>query len=73
MIKVNSEAVNKGNSLHIWTVAANMSNKQLRTANKMWSPVKGLGGGLTNHHHKNLPCYEMIQRALGLENKWFGI
>ena len=45
----------------IWRVAANILNKQSRTADKGWS--SSLGGGvlgevLTTPHRKNWLCYE---------------
>jgi hypothetical protein len=39
-----------GEGLQIWRVAANILNKQSRTADKGWSP--SLGVGLTTHHCK---------------------
>jgi hypothetical protein len=41
-----------GDGLQIWMVAANILNKQLRTAGKGWSSILGLGEGLTPPHHK---------------------
>jgi hypothetical protein len=37
-----------GDSLNIWRVAANILNKQLRTADKWWSSSVGVGRGATN-------------------------
>jgi hypothetical protein len=37
-----------GNGLQIWRVAANILNKQSRTADKGWSSRLGLGVGLTS-------------------------
>jgi hypothetical protein len=38
--------------LQIWTVAANILNMQLQTANKDCPPAWGLGGRLILPHHK---------------------
>ena len=47
----------------IWRVAANILNKQPRTADKRWS--SSFGGGelvdvLTTPYRKNVSCYEMF-------------
>jgi hypothetical protein len=47
-----------GNCLQIRRVAANISNKQSRTADRGWSSSLGIGLGLTTPHHKLLICYE---------------
>jgi len=48
----------------IWRVAANILNKQSRTADKEWSSsLGGLGELLTTPHRKNVSCYEMFTRA----------
>jgi hypothetical protein len=53
-----------GNGLQIWRVAANIFNKQSRTADKRWSSnFSGLGVGLTTPHRKKLSCYENSQEA----------
>jgi hypothetical protein len=41
-----------GDPLHIWRVAANILNKQLRTVDKGGTPAWGLGVRLTTPHHK---------------------
>ena len=48
----------------IWRVAANILNKQSRTANKGRSSAWGLSEVLTTLHHRNWPCYEMDTIAL---------
>ena len=40
----------------IWRVAANILNKQLRTADKWWFSRLGLGEVLTTPQRKNWPC-----------------
>jgi hypothetical protein len=37
--------------LHIWGVAANILNKQSRTADNGWSSILGVGRGLTTLSH----------------------
>jgi hypothetical protein len=41
-----------GDALQFWRVAANILNKQSRTADKGWSSSLGLGVGLTTPHRK---------------------
>jgi len=38
-------AADGGDGLQIWKIAANVINKQSRTANKEWSPSLGVGHG----------------------------
>jgi hypothetical protein len=38
----------------LWRVAANILNKQSRTATRGGPPVLGLGEVLTNPHHKKI-------------------
>lgn len=42
----------RGDVLHIWRVAANILNKQSRTADNGWPSSWGLGEGLITHHRK---------------------
>jgi hypothetical protein len=42
------QVVDGGDSLQFWRVAANILNKQLRTANKGWSFSLGVGRGANN-------------------------
>jgi len=44
----------------IWRIAANVLNKQSRTADKGGLPGWGLGEVLTTSHRKNTTCYEMF-------------
>ena len=46
------------NDFQIWTVTANILNKQLRTADEGWPLAGGLGDVLTTPHLKSLRCYE---------------
>jgi hypothetical protein len=43
----------EGEGLQIWRVAANMLNKQLRTADMGWSSSLGVWRGLTAHRKKS--------------------
>ena len=51
----------------IWTVAANILNKQLRTASKGWSSSLGLGQVQTTPHRKNVSLYELFTKASELD------
>jgi hypothetical protein len=46
------QVANGGEGLQIWTVAANILNKQSRTADKGWPSSLGVGRGLTTPHRK---------------------
>jgi hypothetical protein len=50
----------------MWREAANILNKQSRTADKGRLPALGLGVGLTTPHRKNLTCHETFQSASDL-------
>jgi hypothetical protein len=50
-----------GDSLQIWTVAANILNKQLRIDNRGCPRVWGLGVGITTLHRKMPACYEVLR------------
>jgi hypothetical protein len=53
-----------GDDLQICRVAASVSEKRSRTADKGWSSNLGVGEGLTSIHCKNEPaCYGMLHRA----------
>jgi hypothetical protein len=52
-----------GDGLQIRRVAANILNKQSRTADMGWSSSFRLGGGLTNPIVKTLICYEQYHRG----------
>jgi hypothetical protein len=45
----------------MWRVAMNILNKQLRTADKLWSSSLGLGEVLTTPHCKNVSCCEAVK------------
>jgi hypothetical protein len=55
-----------GDGLQIWSVAADVLNKQSRTARKGWLPGLGLGEGLKLLTVKKV-CYKMLQRASDLD------
>jgi hypothetical protein len=46
------------NGLQIWTVAANVWNKQSRTADRGWFSSLGFSEVLTTPRSQNLRCYE---------------
>jgi hypothetical protein len=50
-----------GEGLQIWRAAANILNKQSRTADERLSCSLRLGVGLTTPRCKNVACYEMSQ------------
>jgi hypothetical protein len=60
----------RGDCLQIWRVAANILNKQPRTADSGWSTSFGVGrgGGLTNPTVKLKVCYETLPRASDQDN-----
>jgi hypothetical protein len=60
-----------GEGLQIWRVAANILNKQSRTADKGWPSSLGVGLGRTTPHRKKETRYEMLKMALEL-NGCFG-
>ena len=47
----------------VWRVAANILNKQLRTADKLWSSSLGLGEAVATAHPNDLRCYEPFHRT----------
>jgi hypothetical protein len=47
----------------VWWGAANILNKESRTAVKVWYTSWGLGEVLTTPHRKNVSCYEMFTRV----------
>jgi hypothetical protein len=55
-----------GEGSYICRVAANILDKQSRTAGKGWSSISGVGQGLTTPQLKK-KCYEMLYRASYLE------
>jgi hypothetical protein len=54
------------NGLQIWRVAANILNKQSRTADKGGPPAWGLGEVLTTPHRKELIMLLIIHRGFGI-------
>jgi hypothetical protein len=53
-----------GDGLRIWRVAANILNKQSRTADRGWPSRLGFREGLTNHTVSLLIFYEIRMTAL---------
>jgi hypothetical protein len=56
------QVADRGDGLQIWRVAANILNKQSRTAERGW-PAWGLGGGLATPTLKRYICCEVCTRA----------
>jgi len=48
-------------------VAANILNKQLWRADRLWSSSLGLGWGLTTPNLKRPACYEVLHKALEMD------
>jgi hypothetical protein len=63
-----SQVADRVDSLQIWKVAANISNKQSRTADRGWTYNLGVGRGANNPHRKtpNLLCNVLRRIAGGL-------
>jgi hypothetical protein len=55
-----------GDGLQIWRVAANVLNKQLRTADRGGPPAWELGVGQTTPHHKKISLLRNVKKGLGL-------
>jgi len=62
--------------LSIWRVAANIFNKQSRTADKGWSSSMRVGRG-ANNSPQTLTCYETLYKAsnwrLEQRKKWLRV
>jgi hypothetical protein len=54
-----------GDGIQIWRVAANILNKQSRTAEGGGPPAGGWGGGLTTHYRKTPNLLRNIHYSLG--------
>jgi hypothetical protein len=53
-----------GEGLQIWRVAANILNKQSRTADKGWPSSLGVGRGLTTPHRKKRNTLRNVTKGL---------
>jgi len=55
------QVADAGDGLQIWRVAANIQNKQSRTADKWWSSSLGVGRGA----NKSLPSikYQLLEKG----------
>jgi len=58
--------------LTIWTVAANILNKQLRATERVRSSASELGEVLTIPHHRNVSCYGIFTQKSSDLNRYFG-
>jgi hypothetical protein len=56
----------------IWRAAANIMNKQSRSADKGWSSSLGLGEVLTSPRRKNISCYEIFTRTASDQDFYSG-
>jgi hypothetical protein len=59
------QVADRGDGLQIWRVAANILNKQSRTADSGWSSSLGVGRGLTIPHRKTLYLLRSVYKGLG--------
>ena len=57
------QVADRGDGLQIWRVAANILNKQSRTASEVVLHLGGLVEGLTTPHRKKRDCYETFRLA----------
>jgi hypothetical protein len=55
-----------GDGLQIWRVAANILNKQSRTADKGWSSSLGVGRGANNSSPYKISLLRICSKSLGL-------
>jgi hypothetical protein len=55
----------RGDGLQIWRVAANMLNKESRTADSGWSSSLGVGRGANNPPRKTQYLLEITTHSLG--------
>jgi hypothetical protein len=63
-----------GYGLEIWRVAANILNKQSRTADSGWSSSLGVGRGLTTLPHKTHYLLRITTHSLGTgRNTWHNL
>jgi hypothetical protein len=51
--------------LQVWRVAANILDKQSRTADKRWSSSLGVGRGATTPHRKNFLLFRNVSKCRG--------
>jgi hypothetical protein len=56
-----------GDGLQLWREAANILNKQLRTADKGWSSSLGIGRGLTTPLREKISLLRNVHEALDLD------
>jgi hypothetical protein len=51
---LSGSTADRGDGLQIWRIAANILNKQSRTADSGWSSILGVGRGLTTPHRRTI-------------------
>jgi hypothetical protein len=54
-----------GDGLQIWRVAANILNKQSRTADRGFSSSLGVGRGLKTVHRKKISLLRNVTKGIG--------
>jgi hypothetical protein len=62
-----SQAVDRGDDIQIWRVAANIFNEQSPTADKGWSYSLGVGQGIITPRQKKLTFYKILYRSSDLD------
>jgi hypothetical protein len=62
---VRPRVADRGDGLQIWRVAANILNKQSRTADSGWSSSLGVGRGLTTLRRKTQYLLRITTHSLG--------
>jgi hypothetical protein len=65
------QVADRGDGLQIWRVAANILNKQSRTADREWPSSLGVGRGLKTPHRKTLCLF--AKYVQGPRNKTEGV
>jgi hypothetical protein len=61
-----SQVADGGEGLQIWRVAANILNKQSRTADKVWTSSLGVGRGANNSPPENRNTLRNVTKGLGI-------
>jgi hypothetical protein len=64
--KLKSQVADGEDGLQMWRVAANIPNKQSRTADKGWSSSLGVGRGANNSSPQKISLLRNVRLGLGL-------
>jgi hypothetical protein len=62
-----------GNALQVWRVAANILNKQSRTADKGWSSSLGIGRGANNSSPQKISSLRQFSRKIKMDLSEIGL